>query len=69
MCDPEIMPIMCKQVQAACQVFPSIITKVIDYYNLPIETFDELYEKHDNNVIYRFRVISEIKKLEKMKKK
>ena len=69
MCDPDVRPVMCKQVQVACQVFPTIITKVVEYYDLSPEKFDELYSRHTNNPVYRFRVHREIEKIEKLKKK
>lgn len=69
MCDPDVRPVMCKQVQAACSVFPTIVNKVVDYYDLPTTKFEELYEKHSSNAIFRFRVHREIEKIEKLKRK
>ena len=67
MCDPDVRPVMCKQVQVACQVFPTIITKVVEYYELQPGTFEKLFEKHNTDPIYRFRVHRELEKFEKLK--
>ena len=69
MCDPDVRPVMCKQVQTACQVFPSIVTKVVEHYDIPAVKFEELFERHNSNPIYRFRVLREIEKIEKLKRK
>jgi hypothetical protein len=60
---------MCKQVQVACQIFPSVVSKVINYYGIPNETFDQLFEKHESDIIYRYRVHREINRIEKSKRK
>ena len=45
MCDPDMRPVMCRQVQGACQSFPTVASKVIEYHGLPAERFDELYAR------------------------
>lgn len=67
MCDPDILPVMCKQVQAACQSFPNVVTKVVEYYGLEPATFEKLFDKHNKDPIYRFKVHREIDKIEKLK--
>ena len=65
-CDSEIKPLMCKQVQSACDVFPKIVDKVITYYDLSSRQFDDMYEKSKSNPIFRFRVQSELNRIEKL---
>ena len=67
MCDPDIQSVMCKQVQSACLSFPGIVSKVVEYYELQPGTFEKLFEKHNTDPIYRFRVHRELEKFEKLK--
>ena len=50
MCDPDMRPVMCRQVQGACQTFPTVASKVIEYHGLPEERFDALYAKTNRYV-------------------
>lgn len=59
---------MCKQVQSACMTFPTIVSKVVEYYDLQPDTFEKMFEKHNTDPIYRFRVHREIDQIEKLKR-
>ena len=53
MCDPDMRPVMCRQVQGACQTFPTVASKVIEYHGLPADRFDELYARTNRSGPYK----------------
>jgi hypothetical protein len=65
MCDPDIKPVMCKQVQAACETFPAIVSRVVDFYGLTTDEFTTLYDKSNSDTFFRMKVRREINKIEK----
>lgn len=48
--------------------FPTIVSKVVEYYDLQPDTFEKMFEKHNTDPIYRFRVHREIDQIEKLKR-
>lgn len=65
MCDPELRPLMCRQVQNACQMYPTVASRVTEYHGLAASRFDELYAQTDRNPLFRFQVTRELKRLER----
>jgi hypothetical protein len=65
MCDPELRPLMCRQVQNACQMYPTVASRVTEYHGLANARFDELYAQTNRNPLFRFQVNRELKRLER----
>ena len=53
------------QVQDACQDFPNIVGKIIEFNGFESEKFDNLYSKANSNLIFNMRVKQEIEKIKR----
>ena len=69
MCDPDIKPLMCKQVQAACDSFPCVANRIVDFYGLKKSEFDSLYDKSNKDMFFRMKVRSEINRIDREKER
>lgn len=69
MCDPELRPIMCRQVQHACQNYPIVAGRIVEQMGLPNDRFDVLNDQAKINPFFRFQVQREIARLEREEKK
>lgn len=67
MCDPDICPAMCSQVQSACSEFPRIASKVVSQYGLRLDEFESLNLRTKNDFIFRLRVQHTINTIDKKK--
>lgn len=65
MSDPDLQPALSPVIVKANNDFPKIVTQIITAYGMSIEDFNNFHEKLDKNVIFRYKVQSEIKKIEK----
>ena len=69
MCDSELRPIMCRQVQNACQTYPIVAGRIVEQMGLPNDRFDELNDRTNTNPFYRFQVQRELSRLDREEKK
>jgi hypothetical protein len=57
------------QVQVACETFPEIVTKIVNYNGFQNEDFDTLYEKANSDFFYNFKVTQEVKRIVSVRSK
>ena len=65
MCDPTVRPLMCRQVQMACQAFPAAAGRVAEQHGFSADRFDLLFERTRRNPWFRFRVQNELGNIER----
>ena len=65
MCDPAVRPLMCRQVQGACQAFPVAAGRVAEQHGLSHSRFEQLFARTQRNPWYRFRVQNELGNIER----
>jgi len=65
MCDSNFLPAMCTNIQNACQDFPKRAAQVTSQFGLETKDFNELDQRMKNDMLFRFRVQREIRRIER----
>jgi len=68
MSDPEILPAMNPIIQKLSQEFPKTASRIISQNGLHIEEFNSLQDRVDKNILFRYAVQSEIRRIERESK-
>lgn len=63
MSDPDVIVTLSPEIQNACYSFQNQAATIISKHRLDLNEFDELYNKLKHNILFRFRVGLELKRL------
>ena len=63
--EPSYQPALSPTIQKTNIEFPKIVNEIIKKNRLHVEEFNKLQDKMNGNILFRWRVINEIKLLER----
>lgn len=67
--DPDIQPAMSPVIQKSVEMFPKVVTGIVQDNGLYVEEFNNLYKKMNGNPIFRWSVQCELDRLTAKKTK